>query len=575
MLLHLPCSFGQARLRVPFFTMIGSIRKHSAWLWWIIAGLTIFSFVFFMGQGGMRGGGGGRGSGYGTIYGKPVTAEAFTAAQREFYIYYWLHTGEFPDKSPNFNRTDAERETYVRLMLTEKAKSLGIHVNEQALADGAQDLLRSIGRNGQAVPMSQFLERVLQPEGLTAVDFEGFVRDDLTIQQLIQVLGLPGVFVPPQEAGKLYDREHQEVSAQAVFFSASNYLAQVTVTPAAVAQFYTNTMAVYREPDRVQVNYIAYDLTNYFAAAAAKLGTTNINNQAEAYYAQHGLESVPDAKTPEEAKAKIRELIVRQSAAVAATEQAKQFVTELFAMDPVNPENLVTLARQKGLALRTTAPFDAADGPIEFSASAEFSKTAFKLNADSPFSKPIPGLDAVYVIGLARQLPSAIQPLDQIHARVVQDFQNREAAVKAQIAGTNFYYTAAVQIATGKTFAQAAIAASQSPLVLTPFSLSSTEVPEAGDRAELRLLKQAAFTTQPGHLSNFFPTADGGFVLFVQSLLPVDEAKKNSELPQFISQVRRGRENEAFNLWLQTEANHELLNTPLRNEMAGGKSPAR
>jgi hypothetical protein len=100
-------------------------------------------------------------------------------------------------------------------------------------------------------------------------------------------------------------------------------------------------------------------------------------------------------------------------------------------------------------------------------------------------------------------------------------------------------------------------------------------VPEAGDRAELRLLKQAAFTTQPGHLSNFFPTADGGFVLFVQSLLPVDETKKNAELPQFSSQVRRGRENEAFNLWLQTEANHELLNTPLRNEMAGGKSPAR
>ncbi len=129
-----------------------------------------------------------------------------------------------------------------------------------------------IGRNGQAVPMSQFLERVLQPEGLDAADFQRFVRDDLTIQQLIQALGLSGALVPPQEAGQLYDREHQEVSAQAVFFSATNYLAQVTVTPAAVAQFYTNNMAVYREPDRVQVNYVAYDLTNYFAAAEAKAG---------------------------------------------------------------------------------------------------------------------------------------------------------------------------------------------------------------------------------------------------------------------------------------------------------------
>ena len=53
----------------------------------------------------------------------------------------------------------------------------------------------------------------------------------------------------------------------------------------------------------------------------------------------------------------------------------------------------------------------------------------------------------------------------------------------------------------------------------------------------------------------------------------MDEAKKTADLPQFISQVRRGRENEAFNLWLQTEANRELRNTPVFQEMAGGKAP--
>src|ERR1019366_6631546 len=370
--------------------------------------------------------GGGRGSGNVTLYGKEVTAEAYVHARNEFFIYYWLHYGEFPDKSPNFNRNDLERETYVRLMLTEKAKTMGVHVSEEAMAEGAGELLRSIGRGGQAVPMSQFLERVLQPEGLDATDFQRFVRDDLTIQQLVKTLGLPGALVPPQEAGQLYDREHQEVSALAVFFSASNYLAQVAVTPAAVAQFYTNNMAVYREPDRVSVNYLAYDLTNYFAAAEQKIGKTNINNQAESYYAQNGLKSVPDAKTPEEAKAKIRELILRQGAQAAAAATAKEFVTELFAMEPVVPENLVTLAKKKGLNLRTTAPFAATYGPEEFPASAEFTKTAFKLNAESPFSKPLVGAEAVYVIGLAKQLPGMIEPLDLIHARVVQDFQNQE-----------------------------------------------------------------------------------------------------------------------------------------------------
>jgi hypothetical protein len=158
---------------------------------------------------------------------------------------------------------------------------------------------------------------------------------------------------------------------------------------------------------------------------------------------------------------------------------------------------------------------------------------------------------------------------------VTQDYQNHEAAQLAQRAGTKFYATATNQMAAGKTFAQATVTAGHAPEVLTPFSLSSPEVPEAGDRAELNQLKQAAFTTQPGRISSFFPTTEGGFILFVQSLLPVDEGKKNTELPQFLSQVRRGRQNEAFNLWLQTEANRELRSTPVYNEANAGKAPAQ
>jgi hypothetical protein len=560
--------------------MIGSIRKHSAVLWWTIVPLTIISFVIFMGSGPMRNGNGTRRGGYGTLYGQPVTDEAYAAAEREFYIYFFMNYGEWPDKSPSVTPKVIEQQTYIRLLLAQKAKSLGIQVPEEVVASVASQMLQSpavtrlFGSSVRSVPMSKFLELVLQPRGFTDDDFQRFVRADIVVQQLQLALGLSGALVPPQEAGRLYDREHQEVSAQAVFFSATNYLAQVSVTPAAIAQFYTNNMAVYREPDRVAVNYIAYDLTNFFAAAEAKLGPTNLANQVESIYVQHAAEIAPDAKTPAEAKAKIRDLVLRQAAGAAAGIEAKEFVTELFAMDPVSPENLVTLARKKGLTLRTTAPFSEALGPEDVAAPAEFTKIAFKLNADSPFSKPISGANAIYVIGLANQVPSSIPSLDEIRARVVRDFENHEAASKAQAAGTNFYYSAAVQVAAGKTFAQAAIAAGQSPEVLPSFSLSSSDLPELAGRAELGQLKQAAFTTPVGHLSRFVATADGGFVLLVQSLLPVDESKRNAELPQFIAQVRRARQGEAFNLWLQGEANREFRNTPLYQEMTSDPASA-
>ena len=60
--------------------MIGTIRKHSSWLWFVIIGATIISFLWW-GAGPVTRNSGGRvaGGGYGTIYGKEVTAEAFTA----------------------------------------------------------------------------------------------------------------------------------------------------------------------------------------------------------------------------------------------------------------------------------------------------------------------------------------------------------------------------------------------------------------------------------------------------------------------------------------------------------------
>ena len=554
--------------------MIGTIRKHSAWLWWIVAGLTIISFVIFMGQGGTRYGGG-RYAGLGAIYGKPVTAEEFSAAQREFLVLYWMRSHEFP-KSPGFSKTDLEKETYVRLMLTAKAKALGIHANLEAQQLVATNFLTSLGREGQAVPMSTFLERILQPEGLDAADFQRAIADNLAIAQLQQTLGLPGALITPQEVGQVYDREHQEFSAQAVFFAASNYVSQVAVTPAAISLFYSNFLAYYRLPDRVQLNYLEYDLTNFLAAAEQKLGKTNIASQAEMYYSQKGAEAVPDAKTPEEAKAKLRDMILRQSAAAMAGDQAKQFLNTLFAMDPALPENLVALARTNGLTVHTTAPFSEAEGPIEFPASADLAKAAFKLTAESPFwIKPIAEAEAVYVIGLKTKLPSEIQPLTLIHDRVVADYKNYEATAKARTAGTNFYFGASVQMAAGKTFAQAALAAGQTPQVLKPFSLSSQAVPEAEGHAELNQLKNAAFTTKPGHVSQFVATAEGGFVLFVQSMLPVDEAAKNTELPRFLAQQRRSRESEAFSLWLETEANRELKNTPVYADLMGNKAAPR
>ena len=102
----------------------------------------------------------------------------------------------------------------------------------------------------------------------------------------------------------------------------------------------------------------------------------------------------------------------------------------------MRPENLATVAKQKGLTVHLTAPFSQEYGPAEFTAPEAFTKAAFGLTPDEPLAGPIVGRDAIYVIALAKQLPSEIPPLDQIRDRVTRDYQLHEGTLLAQ-AGRN------------------------------------------------------------------------------------------------------------------------------------------
>jgi hypothetical protein len=552
--------------------MIGTIRKHSKWLWLVIATLTIISFIYW-GAGPSRIGDdrGGRVSGdYGSIYGHKITEQAFFEARNNFFLLYWFRSGgEWPDRNPNFTEAVLQKEIYIRLMLIQKAADLGIHVSDEAVVSAANELLRSVGRNGQAIPLENFVKQILQSKGLTAQDFKNFTRQYLILDQLQQAIGLTGELVTPQEAAVAYQRDYEELSAQIVFFSASNRLAQVAVTPAAIEQFYTNRLAEYRLPDRAQVRYVAFELSNYLAAAEQKLGQTNLDNQVDMTYRQYGLKGVPEAKTPEEARAKIREALIQQQAGKDARLAANEFAQEVFSQQPVKPENLAAVAQQKGLAVRLTAPFAADFGPEEFLAPPGFVKAAFSLSPDEPFAGPIPGATALYVLAFDKKMPSEIPALDQIRDRVSRNYQWSEAMLLARQAGTNFARTL-MTTAADRSFASVCVAAGFPPQLLPPFSLSTRELPELGNHAELNQLKQAAFSTPPGKTSGFVDTADGGFIVYVQSRLPLDQAKMNSNLPQYMNALRRQRLSEAFNQWVNLEANRQLRNTP----GTGNSSPA-
>jgi hypothetical protein len=85
---------------------------------------------------------------------------------------------------------------------------------------------------------------------------------------------------------------------------------------------------------------------------------------------------------------------------------------------------------------------------------------------------------------------------------------------------------------------------------------------------ELDQLKRTAFSTAPGKLSPFQPTAEGGMILYAKAKLPLDQAKMDAELPNFANNARRLRQQEAFDMWLRHEVDIGLRDTPLARPKA-------
>ncbi|HUA65158.1 MAG TPA: peptidylprolyl isomerase [Alphaproteobacteria bacterium] len=559
--------------------MIHTIRKHSKWLLYIITAMVIGSFVFFMGRVGMNGGGAGGGEAVNTndiggeIYGQQVTPEMYDRMHNEVALDVFFRSGQWPEQNPELTHQALQESIYVRMLEVQKAKELGVHVTDEQAQKAAANILRSpeleraFGMENESVPMNSFIARVLEPERMTADDFENYVRDDLAIEQLRELYGVPGELVTPQEATNEYIRNYQEYSAQIVFFSASNYLDRVSVSPKDVEEFYTNYMADYRQPVRVKVNYVLFSVTNYLGEAQNQLGESNLDLQVQGIFAKYGMQVTPDAKTTNEALADIRNILIRRQALQVASTNANNFVQSVFNMEPVSPNNLATAARKNGMTVEYPVPFAADYGPVEFTAPAAFTQAAFQLTPDSPISLPVAGQNGVYILALETNLPSEIPPLEQIRGRVADDLRMRLATITAQRAGTNYAMRLPIQMAVGKSFMAAAYADGLEPLVLPPFSLSTEDMPELDNHATIGQLKEVAVATPVGRTSPFMQTDDGGFILYVQSQLPIDDAKMAADLPEFMERLRQSRAQQAYGDWIQHEASRQLVTTPLKKEM--------
>jgi peptidyl-prolyl cis-trans isomerase D len=540
--------------------MFTSFRKHR-WLWFIIFAFVIVSFVFFFSPQqpsleGLRG----EGQVVGSVNGKPLTLAQYHDAYREAYLRYWFTYGREPRNDEIMRQLGImERETRQRLLLKELIRDLDIKVPDSAVA---QWIVENFRDPETGVFQREFYDRFLQqglPRGFTREDFRRFARHEVGLQHLIAVGGVSGQLVTPQEAEMLYKRENEKVDAQAILLTGNDFLEQVVVESEEVARFYTNNLANYRLPEKIQIQHVRFEAGDYMGEAAERLKKQkDLEEIIDRIYLQQG----PEAFTGEdgeplpedEAKEQIEEELRKDFALQEAHRRAIEFVNQLFEL-PAGQETFSQLADAEGHLVQVTAPFTRFDPPAELKLPPQIAQAVFDLTPDQPFlEQPVVSEDGVYVAALHRRIPSEIQPLEQVEDRVVEDYRRQRAMELARSAGEELQTLISEQLSEGKSFEEAAAEAEIEILDLTPFSQNTPAIPELGPRtADFSAIKNIAFMLAPGEISEFTPTREGGFILHLRERLMVDDLTLEEELPEYLRSLRQRRQLEAFSNWFRRE----------------------
>ena len=522
---------------------------------------------------------------YGSVFGEPITPEQLHAAQQEGRIFFRLNYGEWAESEER--RKDVLHFAEQRLLLNAELEQYHITATPEAAARYTKQLLGV--RPDDPVPAEKIMEELakLAHEGnVTLDDFDRFARHQAAQEYLVALVGMSGQLITPQETEVFYRRENEPMETELVSFPATNFYAATTPAEKDIEDFYTKRQADYRVPDRIQINYVELKISNYLARAEKLLGT-NFNEHVDQEYLQEGPAAFKDETGAQlsagAAKAKIKKETLHNVARNEATKDANSFLNDLSKghddQHPYTPGDLTALAKARNLTVKTSEPFDLKSGPKDLDILQKNLRVLFSLRDDDPDDKersmiyapsPLPGGEAVYVAGLQKRIPSEIQPLSAVHDKVAADYRQSKALELARAAGSRFESALGAGLAQGKTFDTMCAAQFVRPRNLSPFSLTSTSIPEVPDKSEFEQLQNVAGKMHAGQCSPFIPTAEGGFLLYVKAELPVDQAALQRDLPVFLARMREQFQIAAFNAWFGRQMQLHFVPPPGDLSAPGG-----
>jgi peptidyl-prolyl cis-trans isomerase D len=394
------------------------------------------------------------------------------------------------------------------LLFNEEVDALGIVATDAEIKKQLEEMPVFMGSDGKFDP-SRFdtvVTRVLQPEGFDKTQIESFLRSEVQVRKVAELLGSTAP-VTPIEVKQSFLRDRLTTEASYVVVKSDALRAQQKVTEEEIKKRYEAKKDFLKTPEQRKVRFAAFTLP-----------------------------PTPDGKPMDTAK---------------QTEQLQQLANSAydFAGALAQPgAKFDELAKKAGATIGETAAFFNRDsGPPELEGSPEVAAAAFALTKEKPHSMHISLAKGTYVLELKEIKPPETLTLEQAHKQIEDELLNEKTDTAMRAKAEEFRGKLVEARKAGKSFTDAAKSLG---LTAEPFpAFSAMQSPPPGTPFA-NIIPNQARKLAPGDISEVIATPGAALIVHVDQRPAVDEKGMEEAKSQIVAGLESSRMGMAFAAWL-------------------------
>jgi hypothetical protein len=497
--------------------MINVFRKHQKWLMIVIAILAI-PFIFYFNKTDI---GAQRADSIGRIYNRNVSlvearrnARLFELA-KQLGMLNFLHDlapgSQIQDLMPGgTTREEIFREfTWDLLILKHETAGLGIRPTAAEIAKVVKTFRPFQGPAGFDINLyNQFAEVALASKGFTDTEIEELAADQLAVDRVKDLLGV-GVQVPEAEIKENYERLYGKLDALVVRLRSEDYLKDVNISDMEVGTYYKAHTAELKSEEKRKIEFVTFGLSEDQKKLTGKERVDALQKLAD---------------------------------------RANDFEQALLEKSA----EFRQVAAKFQLPIQSTGEFTSTAPDSKLSAVPELGVFAFQLTPQDSNSDAIQVADGFYVLHLSGVVEARPLTLEEAKPQILVTLRNQRLQERVSIKGRQASHQIREETRMGIPLDLAIKNTSLKVEPVPPFSLDESSPPEKDKNfPDLQIIKGALEEMNPGDVSEFAPTPQGGLIVILRKREPVDAAVFAKGKADFQERFARVKREIVFLEWLQ------------------------